>query len=810
MKKSLNSIFLCVSLLLTGITWGQGFVLTSLQGDQQVYTSCDTLLTLSISAMGMDSTADVNFQLTGTNFTSSQLAVYVSWGDGTNTTHNGAVFGGAPGSVLNFTPPLQHVYAGGGSHNVIVTVVNPQNNSAVTDSVVYNDVICNTPVYVFASLDCDNNGTADSTITNGVPLIMSNGSYVFTATTNNGLALFNNTYSGIYNVSINQTWLSNNGYIVWFDSGSWVNVGPNGGPTTIAFNLICDSNSVNQSCVAGLVYCDVDSNGVYSAIDTPILNAPVVITVSGQTITTYTTMNGYYTASFAQSPGTPAIISVNQNWMNQNGYAFMINPITVLTGNCTSPNYANIPIDCDNGNNCSTAACASVDVFCDANNNQIFDAGELPIVGAPVQFMTSSIHTLATVYTDSNGHAEYCSNYFPNNFVFAQISQYWMQQHGYTNTTGLLTVMTSTTSITTPGMYAINCGSGNTCSDIWTTVTPWIGYFQGNTAHIKLNYGNYGPGTAYTYTLSLTFPAGVTPVTSSISIPGYTISGNTITWNLTNMPAGFSGQDQILFNVPIGIASGTPHYYTSVITATNNTADCNSQNNNGNLLQLVGSSYDPNDKNVDHEEILDPSTAETLTYVIRFQNTGTAPAQNVYILDTLSANLDWTTFELLETSHAMQVINLGNGLLRFDYPQIWLPDSSANEPESHGHLVYRIREQAGNGLGTEIFNTAYIYFDWNDAIVTNTTYNINTTLGIEEFSSDAVQVFPNPATDWVTVQHATGIEFVELVDVSGKVLISRSVQDTQTSLSLIGMQPGMYLIRTHTANGIVCKTMVKK
>ena len=98
----------------------------------------------------------------------------------------------------------------------------------------------------------------------------------------------------------------------------------------------------------------------------------------------------------------------------------------------------------------------------------------------------------------------------------------------------------------------------------------------------------------------------------------------------------------------------------------------------------------------------------------------------------------------------------------------------------------------------------------NDAIVTNTTYNINTTLGIEEFSSDAVQVFPNPATDWVTVQHATGIEFVDLVDVSGKVLISRSVQDTQTSLSLIGMQPGMYLIRTHTANGIVCKTMVKK
>ena len=810
MKNRIKSFLLLVALLTTGASWGQGFVLTSLQADQQVYTSCDTVLTLSISALSADSTADVNFQLMGTNFTSSQLGVYIAWGDGTSTTHNGVVSGGSPGSAINFTPPLQHAYAGSGSHTVHVTVVNAQNNTTVIDTFTYNDVVCNTPIYIIASLDCDNDGTADSTITNGVPLILSNSTYTYTANTSNGMAIFNNTYAGSYNVSINPTWLTNNGFIVTSNSGSWVNVGPNGGATTIAFGLTCDSIAVNQSCVAGLVFCDVDSNGLYSSIDTPIMNAPVMISVPGQTITAYTDMNGYYSAGFTQTIGTPAVITINQNWMTLNGYNYMMGPTTVLTGNCSTPNFSNIPIDCDNGNPCNNSACASVYVFCDANNNNVFDAGELPVIGAPVQFMTSSINTIATVYTDSSGYAEYCSNSFPNTYLFAQINNYWLQQHGYGNTTGLLTLLTSNNQTSTPGMYSLNCGSGNTCADLWTTVTPWIGYYQGQTNYIKLNIGNYGPGTASTYTVTMTFPSGVTPVTSSINLPGYSISGNTITWNLTNAYAGYSYSDIIYFTCPIGLPSGTAHYFTSTITATNNTTDCNTTNNAGNLLQLVGSSYDPNDKTVDLEENINPATTETLTYVIRFQNTGTAPAQNVYILDTLSANLDWTSFELLETSHPMQVINLGNGVLRFDYPQIWLPDSSANEPESHGHLVYRIREQATNGLGTEIFNTAHIYFDWNDAIVTNTTYNVNTALSIEEISSDAVKVFPNPATDWLSIQTVLDMQLVELVDVSGKVLVSYSPQDAQTGFSLNDTKPGMYLVRIYTTSGIVCKTVVKQ
>jgi hypothetical protein len=52
-----------------------------------------------------------------------------------------------------------------------------------------------------------------------------------------------------------------------------------------------------------------------------------------------------------------------------------------------------------------------------------------------------------------------------------------------------------------------------------------------------------------------------------------------------------------------------------------------------------------------------------------------------------------------------------------------LPDSHINEPASHGWLMYRIKLKDNLALGTQITNTASIYFDYNAPVVTNTTLN---------------------------------------------------------------------------------------
>jgi uncharacterized repeat protein (TIGR01451 family) len=446
--------------------------------------------------------------------------------------------------------------------------------------------------------------------------------------------------------------------------------------------------------------------------------------------------------------------------------------------------------------------CAAVFVFCDANGNNYSDNGESPLTNVPISIYSAGNNNPITVYTDTTGFAVICGNYFTSTSVYAQINPQWYQQNGYTGNTVPVQLYPSNTPIPPTAIIPVNCSnSNNACDDLWTTVTPWIGYYQNTTATIRLNFGNYGPGTATTYTLSLSYPVGVTPILGSISIPGYSISGNTITWNLTNAATGYSFTDFIQFSLPSGLTNGAQHYFTSTITATGSNTDCNYANNTGTLLQILGNSYDPNDKTVNTTETIDPTVQDTLTYTIRFQNTGTAPAQNIHILDTLSTNLDWNTFEVLYASHPMHVVDLGFGIKKFEFPQIWLPDSTTNEPESHGQIVYRIAENASNGQGSEIFNTAYIYFDWNPAIITNTTYNINAMLMLDEIS-DAYEVYPNPAHETFTIKAPFEMEWMALYDMSGKQVFQDDIKGNLKVVPVSEIEKGLYILSVKTSTGI--------
>ena len=138
-------------------------------------------------------------------------------------------------------------------------------------------------------------------------------------------------------------------------------------------------------------------------------------------------------------------------------------------------------------------------------------------------------------------------------------------------------------------------------------------------------------------------------------------------------------------------------------------------------------SYDPNDKAVspnrpDSLALLD----DYLLYKIRFQNTGNDYARNVSVLDTIDSNLDLSTFKLINTSHpeVLKVIMSEDNQVEFNFRNIFLPDSLTDLSGSNGHITYLIKPIEGLDELTPIENTAHIYFDFNPAIVTNTTSNI--------------------------------------------------------------------------------------
>jgi len=142
------------------------------------------------------------------------------------------------------------------------------------------------------------------------------------------------------------------------------------------------------------------------------------------------------------------------------------------------------------------------------------------------------------------------------------------------------------------------------------------------------------------------------------------------------------------------------------------------------VKRVVRCSYDPNDIQVSPEgetEAGNVPMGQELTYTIRFQNTGNDTAFLVDILDTLSPALDPETFQFVSSSHEVRYFIDGNGAIRFLFEDINLLGSTSNEAESHGYVMYKVSPKADIADGTLAEAKAYIYFDYNPAIETNTT-----------------------------------------------------------------------------------------
>jgi uncharacterized repeat protein (TIGR01451 family) len=804
----LYSIVFSVSCLFSSFSFAQGFQITAINPVQNSAYICDSIVDISISALGSPSNTGYDYDLAilGGNFTSSQFQVIIDWGDGTTTTHYGGT--SSPQTLISFNPPISHGYSTTGTHVVVVQVINLQNTTSAIVTLTPNTQVCSTYLYAVAGLDCNNDGTNETAISNGVPIIITDGINSFSGTTSSNMTLISGVPPGTYTITVDPFWLNTNAYSVASISPSTMVVTSNMTTYTTQINLICTTPIGNNQCISGIVFCDANGNSAFDVGEQIISNAPVNIQANGQNYTAITDQNGVYSITYIAPSQTAAIVSVNPNWLSLNGFTTNQQLFCLITTDCSqSIPLTNFPIICGNSN--PTQGCVSGFVWCDLNNNGIFNSTEIPLMGAPIILQGNQNNV--TVYSDSTGFYSYCGTLLNQSTVVGTINSNWLATHGYTISNNVFTMVSQAGLNTQPLGFGLNCGgTPTTCADLWTTVTPWIGYYQNQTNYIKLNYGNYGPGAPGNYTLTLTFPLGVTPITSSINIPGYSITGNTITWNLNTSYTSFSQMDIIYFNTPSGIPSGTQHFFTSTINPTGIVSDCCTSNNNGSLLQLVGNSYDPNDKTVDLPAEIATSVQDELTYTIRFQNTGTAPAQDVFIIDTLSANLDWTSISVVEASHAFHLVDLGNGVVRFDFPQIWLADSTTNEAESHGHVVFKISEQVGNLDGSEIFNTGYIYFDWNPAIITGTTYNINGTLGIDENNSELIQLYPNPVNNQLNVSSETVLKEIHFVSLSGQSVLYMYPESKNALIDMSALNAGIYLVNVVTESGTFVKKVVKK
>jgi uncharacterized repeat protein (TIGR01451 family) len=221
-------------------------------------------------------------------------------------------------------------------------------------------------------------------------------------------------------------------------------------------------------------------------------------------------------------------------------------------------------------------------------------------------------------------------------------------------------------------------------------------------------------------------------------------------------------------------------------------------------------SYDPNDKagypqGYGANHYVEPNT--TLEYLIRFQNTGTDTAFTVKILDTLDARLDPCTFRLVNSSHPVRESISGTGDISFLFSNIMLPDSNVNEPASNGFVRYRIAPRPGLPLETDVFNSASIYFDFNDPVVTNTTQHRfgEDFVLVRLFEVDDVQqaqIQPNPVTDqaWVS-RPEDGTAHLVVTDGLGRILVQQEMVSELHRLDTKNWKSGVYALQIRTGTG---------
>lgn len=425
------------------------------------------------------------------------------------------------------------------------------------------------------------------------------------------------------------------------------------------------------------------------------------------------------------------------------------------------------------------------------------------VANYPVEVLETNSNTSYNSFTDANGDFSIETDNQSGNFVTqTNYPIYTSTPANYTN-------------VVTSGVN--NYANQNFClttsivaNDVSINIIPTTQARPGFNTSYQIQYTNLG-STTLSGALNLSFDNSKVSFLNATTTPD-SQTATDLSWNYVTLNPLESRVVDVNFNIftPPTVNNGDVLNYVASITPVS--GDYTPSNNTFTFNQITIGSYDPNDITILEGPLISSSQAsDYLNVMIRFQNTGTASAINIRVENTLDNFLDWSTFQPIAASDSY-ITSITNGnVVDFIFNGINLPDSTSDEPGSHGWIFYKIKPKNTFALGDVISDVAEIYFDYNLPIITNTaTTQIDATLSKKSnvLSESLIEVFPNPVGNQLTIS-ITKVATYKLINTNGQVLNKGSLKIGENTLKTSNLSTGLYFVKVKTAEGISTRKIIK-
>ena len=446
--------------------------------------------------------------------------------------------------------------------------------------------------------------------------------------------------------------------------------------------------------------------------------------------------------------------------------------------------------------------------FIDANTNGVKDAGELDFNLGSFKYQLNNTTTSTQVISQNGVGYLFSLNYADTHDLSFEINSEYSGFYTCSSTYNDVIIAQGSNETT----YYFPVINTNPYADVEVVVVPNNNPVAGFTYNNTVIYKNKG---VISTSGTLTFNHSPNVSLISNSEPSSVSTTNGFTLDYTNLLPFETRAIDLSFSVPTIPTVNLGDIVQSTSSITSSVTDAITSNNTHEVTNIVVGSYDPNDINEAHgNEILfaDFDTDDYLYYTIRFQNTGTANANFISIVDDLLPELDESSIVMLQSSHNYNLTRNGSQLKWF-FENINLVPSSVNNDDSQGYVTFKIKPTSGYSVGTLIENVAQIYFDHNPPITTN----IFETLFVNALSSEShdlqdFAIYPNPANNILNIQNKDNaiISKVTLTDILGKNIKTSTYNSTEVSMDISNLNSGIYFVEIYSNDVKTTKKIVKK